>query len=161
MFMIVLLSNEKSRGLAMHKVISAIIVLALYSVSVNAFSASGKQQLCHKGKQISVAQSAVSAHQNHGDTEGECEDESPVPEPVETSSAVIIMRCDAGDVVSITTSLDVAVILPIPLEDGADCATALAKFLDVGFRIRSITGGSAGNSLYTDYLLIGEVPVDS
>jgi hypothetical protein len=147
----------------MHRMISIIILLAASSFSISAQSQPGKELVCHKGKEISVSNSAITGHMNHGDTAGECGDDSssPPPMPEETDSAVVIMRCDAGVVVSITTSLEVAVILPVPLEEGAHCATALAEFLDAGFTIDSITGGSVGESLYTDYLLLGQVPVDS
>jgi hypothetical protein len=37
----------------------------------------GKETVCHKGKEISVASSAVAAHLAHGDTKGACGDPCP------------------------------------------------------------------------------------
>ena len=163
----------------MLKIVSTIILVALSGASFNAFSASNKQDVCHKGDDISVSQSAISAHVGHGDTLGECEDTvpGPGPEPVpETTAAVVMMRCEAvtgnGSVVVSASSsiiLDVAVILPIPPVDDPDCAQALAGLMDAGFVLRSITSGSAqsgvggdeGLHLYIDYLLFGSIPVDS
>ena len=160
----------------MHKVISAIMLLALFSVS--AFGASNKQTLCHNGDEISVANPAVSAHLNHGDSVGECAWEYPQPGPGPepepepgTMIAVVMLRCEgvAGNgvvVVSVSSSVDGAVIQPLP-EEVFDCADVLAELLnaDAGFQLRSITSGSADNDenlhLYTDYLLIGKVPADS
>ena len=160
----------------MHKVISAIILLALSSVSVNAFSGSDKQEVCHKGKEVFVNQSAVSAHEKHGDTLGDCEEATREPTP--TMAAVVTMRCEAiaGNgvvVVSASSSVDfeLAVIQIFPPVDYPDCAQALAGLLnsDAGFKMRSITSGSANSGekddedlhLYTDYVLVGRVPTDS
>jgi hypothetical protein len=162
----------------MHKIISAIILLALSSVSVNAYSANGKETVCHKGKEISVADSAVPAHERHGDTVGECDEEEPEPEPEpDTMAAVVMMRCEGvvGNgvvVVSASSSVDleIAVIQIFPPENDLNCARALAVLLnaDAGLKVRSITSGSANSGvgedddlhLYTDYLLIGKVPAD-
>jgi len=150
----------------MHKIIWAIILLALSSA--NAFSASNKQTVCHKGDEISVANSAVSAHLNHGDSVGECTGEGLQPE---TLTAVVMLRCEgvAGNgvvVVSVSSSVEGAVIQPIA-DEVFDCADVLAELLnaDAGFKLRSITSGSADSDedlhLYTDYLLIGKVPADN
>ncbi len=158
----------------MPKVISVIILLALSSVSVNALSAGHKQEVCHKGKEISVAQSAVSAHENHGDTLGDCDEASHQP----VTAAVVMMRCEAivGNgvvVVSASSSFDfnIPVIQIFPPVGDPNCAQALAELLnsDAKFRLRSITSGVANSGegddgdlhLYTDYLLIGKVPADS
>jgi hypothetical protein len=150
----------------MYKIILTIILLTLSSVSLNAVSANIKQVVCHKGDEISVAQSAVSAHMNHGDTLGACVETSPEPDP-DTMAAVVMMRCEAiagkgVEVVSVSASFDFASIQPV---EPVDCAVTLANLLDAGFYLRSVTSGSAeaDNSmhLYTDYLLIGKVPVDS
>jgi hypothetical protein len=147
----------------MHKFISVIILLALSSVSLNAVSASNKTELCHKGQEISVANSAVSAHLAHGDTTDldDCDENSPGPDP-KTEKEVVIMRCEAGSLVSFSGSFEVAVILPVPFPpEDANCAEILADLLNYGFVLRSITGGSAGDdgglSLFTDYLLMGKV----
>ena len=116
----------------MHKIISAIILLALSSVSVNAYSANGKETVCHKGKEISVADSAVPAHERHGDTVGECDEEEPEPEPEpDTMAAVVMMRCEGvvGNgvvVVSASSSVDleIAVIQIFPPENDLNCARA-------------------------------------
>jgi hypothetical protein len=54
-----------------------------------------------------------------------------------------------------------AMILPVPLDEEAECATALAAFLNAGLEIQTITSGVTDDDLYTDYLLIGQMPVDS
>lgn len=164
----------------MHKFISVIILLALSSVSLNAASASNKTEICHKGEEISVANSAVSAHLAHGDTladdpEGECEDTPTEPEP-DTTAAVVMMRCEAitdngSVVVSISSSPvpDAAVIQPYPPEVSVEypnCAEALARLLNADYMVKSITSGSAQSGeddddvlrLYTDYLLLKKVP---
>ena len=156
----------------MHKLIASVILLALSSESLNAVSASNKTEICHKGQEISVADAAVSAHQAHGDTKGECEGSSTEPDR-DTVAAVVMMRCEAigGNgfvVVSASSSvpLDLAVILPIPPVDAPDCAEALAGLLNARYMVRSITSGSAQSGededdvlrLYTDYLLLKKVP---
>ena len=152
----------------MYKIISVIILLALCSVSLNAVSANNNQVVCHKGKEISVAQPAVSAHLNHGDSLGACVETLPEPEPEPgTMAAVVMMRCEAivgngVEVVSFSASFDFASIQPV---EPTNCAASLADLLDAGFNLRSVTSGSAEADqslhLYTDYLLIGKVPADS
>ena len=155
----------------MHKMMSVIVLLSLSSWSLNAFSA--KQDVCHKGKNISVAEAAVSAHLAHGDSEGTCSETPPM------MAAVVMMRCEpivgnGVEVVSASSSTDladdVAVILPIPppidTDNDPDCANALAALLKAGYKLKSITTGSAQSGveddedlhLYIDYLLIGKVP---
>ncbi|RLA58532.1 MAG: hypothetical protein DRR04_10730 [Gammaproteobacteria bacterium] len=135
----------------MHKLISVIILLALSSVSLNAVSAKNKVEVCHKGKEISVARSAVGAHVGHGDTVG-AEDCVSAPETV---AAVVMMRCNMSDY--LVASTDVA-----PIEAWIDpvtqfCADTLANLLDAGFKLRSVT--TTGDADMTDYLLLGEVVV--
>jgi len=147
----------------MHKLISTIILLALYSVSPNVFSANNKQMLCHDGTEIFVAQPAISAHMGHGDTWGSCEVASTEPGTV---AAVVMMRCEAiegngVEVVSASASFDLVSILPV---EPVDCAVALAGLLDAGFHLRFVSSGSAEADgslhLYIDYLLIGRVLED-
>ena len=140
----------------MHKLISTILLLALAGMSLNAFGASAKVQVCHDGKTIYVSQSAVSAHMGHGDTVGDCDGASLEPgAPV----AVVMMRCaeSAGnemEVVAFSASFDYASIQPV---EPVDCAVALATLLDAGFHLRSVSSGGAG----VDYLFLGRVPADS
>jgi hypothetical protein len=85
-----------------------------------------------------------------------------------------MVRCEGVvgngvEVVSASSSVDVAVILPFP-EEVLNCADLLAELLnaDARFKLRSITSGSAHSGeedderlhLFTDYLLIGKVPAD-
>ncbi len=167
----------------MNKFISAIILLALSSVSLNAFSAADKVEVCHKGQEINVAMSSLSAHKAHGDTvyddeDYDCDGTSTKPDP-KTKAAVVMMRCDAIEgngvvVVSASSSVDLGAdfvtILPIPLpnppvEPYPNCAKALGALLNAGFVLRSINSGSAEDDddnilkLYTDYLLIGRILV--
>ena len=139
----------------MNKLISMIILLALAGMSLNAFGASAKQQVCHDGKTIHVSQSAVSAHMGHGDTLGSCGDASFGPD---APAAVVMMRCAASaesvmEVVSFSASFDYASIQPV---EPVDCALAVATLLDAGFHLRSVTSGGAG----VDYLFLGRVPAD-
>jgi len=160
--------EENQGGFTMYKIILTIILLALFSVSLTAVSANTKQVVCHNGEEISVAQPAVSAHMNHGDTLGACVETSPEPVPdPDTMAAVVMMRCEAiagngVEVVSVSASFDYASIQPV---EPIDCAVALANLLDAGFYLRSVTSGNAETEnslhLYLDYLLIGRVPVDS
>lgn len=156
----------------MHKMLSTIILLTLASVSVNSFGDSEKEEICHKGKEISVAPSAVAGHMKHGDTEGSCDDEAEGPDDESSAkdAVVVMMRCDAVgtevEVVSASSSVelsdDLAVILPIPPVADLNCPKALAGLLNAGLKLRSINSGSAGQggdlNLYTDYLLIGKMP---
>jgi hypothetical protein len=143
----------------MHKMISVIILLALSSVSLNAVSAKDKVEVCHKGKEISVAQSAVGAHVGHGDTVG-AEDCVSAPE---TMKVVVMMRCEAvlnNKVLVVSVSSEPE----LDIRPRDDCAATLAELLDADYAIRSITSGTAeaGDDslrLYTDYLLIGKVLV--
>lgn len=161
-----------AKGVIMKKTVLGIMLLALSSVSLSAFSANNKVEICHKGREVSVAQSGVPGHENHGDTLGECDGEGP-----DTMAAVVMMRCEAivgnGVVVvsaSSSVDLDIPVIEIFPPVD-FDCAQVLAALLnsDTEFRLRSITSGSANSGeasdedlhLYTDYLLIGRVPAGS
>jgi hypothetical protein len=164
---------------AMHKLIASVILLAVSSVSLNGVSAADKQEMCHKGDEISIAGPAVPAHLAHGDTVGECEGEDTPTEPERnTMAAVVMMRCEAitdngSVVVSLSSSneLDGAVILPFPpAEDPLNCAETLARLLNADYMVRSITSGSAQSGegsgedsddvlhLYTDYLLLKKVP---
>jgi hypothetical protein len=67
------------------------------------------------------------------------------------------MRCKADEIVSFSASFDYASIEPT-----TTCPEALSSALAAGWKLRSITSGSAdgGESLqmYTDYLLLGEEP---
>ena len=158
----------------MHKTLSTALFLSLASVSLNSFGDSDKQEICHKGKEISVAQSAVAGHMKHGDTEGSCDDQEQGAgdKPTGKDVVVVMMRCDAVgtevEVVSASSSVDLsedlAVILPIPPVADLNCAKALAGLLNADFKLRSVNSGSAGVggdlNLYTDYLLIGQMPSD-
>ena len=150
----------------MNKMISAILLLALSSVSLNAFSAKNKVDVCHKGKDISVSSKSLSAHMGHGDEEGECDDDS-TDNGSDTMAAVVMMSCEAIDgngmeVVSVSTSFEFA---SIDIEEPAeDCAVALADMLDAGFKLRSVTSASAGDSddlsLHTNYLLVKKIEIE-
>lgn len=154
----------------MYKTIPFIMLLAISSVSLNAVSANAQVTICHNYGEISVAEPAVAAHLNHGDIVKEDGVSCPTrpgsePELSDTMAAVVMMRCEAQGndviVVSLSTSFDLTGVQPIEI---VDCAVALASWLDQGFTLRSVTGGSAGIDgnlhLYTDYLLVGEKPSD-
>lgn len=137
----------------MQKLISSIILLSIASFSVGAYSGQSKQSICHKGNTISVATPSVKAHQDHGDTLGECK------VTPETMATVVMMRCDASSVVSLTSSVDAG---ELPLE--GICAQILADLLNDGFALKFVTAGSGADAagiqhLYTDYLLLGTAPL--
>jgi hypothetical protein len=78
-------------------------------------------------------------------------------------AVVVMMRCEAVLnnkvlVVSVSSSPE------LDIRPRDDCAATLSELLDADYAIRSITSGTAeaGDDslrLYTDYLLIGKVPV--
>lgn len=147
----------------MHKIIAGIVFITLSSFSLNTLADDKKQTICHNGNSISVAQSALAAHQKHGDKMTPCGQNGDKPSKPQYMSAVVMMRCEAQDdgvvVVSASSSPELDIIV------GDDCAAELAILLDEKFIIRSITSGSAENgdddlSLYTDYLLLGKVRVE-
>ncbi|MCI5209464.1 MAG: hypothetical protein D3910_11865, partial [Candidatus Electrothrix sp. ATG2] len=62
-------------------VLALAVMLALFPALA---SATGKIRVCHKGKTITVSESAVQKHLNHGDTIGPCSQSEPeIPEPEE------------------------------------------------------------------------------
>ena len=133
-------------------------------VSLHAVSASEKATICHKSRTITVSMSAISAHEKHGDTLGECTETEKQSASSAANSAVVMMRCGATAdngmvVVSLSASFEFASTQPV---EPVDCAVALADSLDAGLKLKSVTGGSSGDSngmeLYTDYLLIGKAP---
>ena len=150
----------------MKKLIYGIAALALLGAAAQVSADDHKSVICHKGKTISVANPAVKAHMNHGDSMGECEDGENGDDP-ERIRTVVMMRCDGmtGDnsavtIVSFSSSED----LEPPVEAGDDCAEVLADLMNDGYMLRSITSGSAEDDdslrLYTDYLLLGTAEVE-
>ena len=144
----------------MRNVMAAVTLVALSGFGQGALAAADKVTICHKGETLSVASSAVSAHMQHGDVEGACVAAPPPVPPANTMAAVVMMRCEPhveGGVRVVSASSSPA---PAPIV-GGDCAEALGDLLDGGYELRSVTTGSAGDTvlhLYTDYLLIGRVP---
>lgn len=146
----------------MKKLISATILAAIASFSVNTYSAQDKVSICHNYQTISVARPSVQSHLNHGDFSfedfplRECERSSGVPGTGPgTTTYVVMMRCDGPVVVSYEDSSDAGVdALP-----SGSCPQVLGDLLSRGLRLESVTGGSAGTggdlSLYSDYLLLG------
>jgi hypothetical protein len=140
----------------MQKLISTIILLTLASFSVGAYSGQSKQSICHKGNSITVAEPSVKSHLAHGDTLGSCLETSAEPKNM---ASVVMMRCDGAVVVSLTSSVNAG---ELPVE--GTCPQVLADLLNNGLKLKSVTGGSGSDEasllhLYTDYLLIGSVPV--
>jgi hypothetical protein len=142
----------------MHKILSTTLLLALSSVSLNAVSDQDREAMCHKGQNFDFVTPSVQAHLNHGDTKGTCGGEAG-PGDMDGMTVVLIMRCKAGDFISISASFDYASIQPV---EPTTCPEALSSALAAGFKLRSITSGSAGEGeslqMYTDYLLLGEEP---
>lgn len=153
----------------MKKLISMVIMLAFYGASAQVLGDDHKTEICHKGKDVSVANAAVPAHMAHGDSVGECEEEDDEPD-TQKSKTVVMLRCEGitGEetpenntvqVVSASSSVQSYQIVA-----GRDCAVTLAGLLNIGYTIGSITSGSADSgddiSLYTDYLLLGTQEIE-
>ena len=142
----------------MHKILSTTLLLALSSVSLNAASDQDREAMCHKGKNFDFVSPSVQAHLNHGDTMGSCdESDSGGMDDMDGMTTVLIMRCEAGEIVSSSASFDYA---PLQSDEPATCPKVLSNALAAGLKLRSISSGSAGNGetlqMYTDYLLLGE-----
>lgn len=137
------------------------IVMALLAMSCfgqAAFAASEKTTICHKGVQTaSVPASAVPGHQQHGDSLGAC--------GAPTMAAVVMLRCEPqeGSVKVVAESSSPSPAISGGIVPGDDCAAVLAAVIDEGYGLRAVTTGSAEEDaklhLYTDYLLLGTVPV--
>ena len=142
----------------MKKLTMTLALLALSGFGQTALADSEKVTICHKSVQTaSVAASSVSAHQGHGDTLGVCG--API---VETMAAVVMMRCEPQDgvVKVVAASSSPTPAIEGSVSPGADCAVILAELIDASYELRPVTTGSAGDgnlSLFTDYLLIGNV----
>lgn len=119
-----------------------------------------KPRVCHNGQTLSVAGPSVPSHIAHGDTRGPCP-----PPPV----SVALMRCDSidGDIMVVggSASDDPEVTpRPLPVLEGATCATAVAGFLNSGWELRFVTSGSSvvpaeGESGFvTEYTFVTKPP---
>jgi hypothetical protein len=148
----------------MQKYMSLFAVLALSVLSQGALAAAERVTICHKDvKTASVAASALSAHQQHGDTEGACGDDS---SSAETVAAVVMMRCEAqldSSVLVVSASSSPAPAIGMDIVPGeSDCAVVLGALIDGDYGLRSVTNGTAEDGgilhLYTDYLLLGKAP---
>lgn len=152
--------HRQQRGIAMHKILSTTLLLALTGVSLNAASDQDRVAMCHKGKDFNFVAPSVQAHLNHGDTKGSCENGSGDGD-IDGMTIVVRMRCDAVDVVSFNASVEFASIQPV---EGDNCAVAASRLFENDFKLRSVTSGSGGSEalrMLTDYLFLGEEPDDS
>ncbi|MCI5210881.1 MAG: hypothetical protein D3910_19320, partial [Candidatus Electrothrix sp. ATG2] len=87
------------------------VMLALLPVLA---SATGKIRLCHKGKTITVSESAIQKHLNHGDTIGPCSQSEPeipeepeepqVSEPEPNVGTKKIRVCHKGKTITVSES---------------------------------------------------------
>jgi hypothetical protein len=141
----------------MHRILSTTLLLALSSVSLNAVSDQDREAMCHNGKNFNFVSPSVQAHMNHGDKMGDCDEAD--PGDMDGMTAVLMIRCEASEIVSFNASFDYASVQPV---EPTTCPEALSSALAASLKLRSITSGSAndGESLkmYTDYLLLGEEP---
>lgn len=144
----------------MHKILSTTLLLALSGVSLNAVSSQDREAMCHNGKDFNFVSPSVQAHLNHGDKMGTCDEAG--PGEMDGMTAVLIMRCNVGEIVSVSASFEYASIQPEEPEPLTACPDLLSNALAAGFKLKSITSGSVdvGDSLqmHTDYLLLGEEP---
>lgn len=148
----------------MRKLGSTITLLALAGFSTGAYSEQPKVSICHNYQNITVAQPSVEWHLAHGDTLEPCvvtpeEPGTGTETPPETAASVVMMRCDGAAVVSLSGSANAGELLA----EGS-CPEVLANLLDT-MELKSVTGGSGADGpgllhLYTDYLLLGAVPVE-
>ena len=154
--------HRQQRGIAMHKILSTTLLLALTSVSLNAASDQDRVEMCHKGQDFNFVAPSVQAHLNHGDTKGSCENGSgDSAGDMDGMTIVVRMRCDAVDVVSFNASIEFASIQPVE-ED--NCSVAASRLFENDFKLRSVTSGSGGTEqlqMLTDYLFLGEGPDES
>ena len=143
---------------------SLIALLALLVFNQTAFAAAERVTICHKDvKTASVAAQALSAHLQHGDTEGACGDDL---SSTKTVAAVVMMRCDAqleGSVLVVSASSSPAPDIGVDIVPGeSDCAMVFGALIDADYGLRSVTNGTAEDGgilhLYTDYLLLGTAP---
>ena len=114
------------------------------------------RRVCHKGRETKIipAEAAI-AHAMHGDSRGYCPGDEPDDRPV--AGALGMLRCgsnDAGEVVvqALSLSHEPDVTLPVEMEEDINCAAALRRALNAGFKVRSTNAG--GDSLVVEYLLV-------
>lgn len=128
-----------------------------------ALAATEKVNVCHKGTEtLSISQSAVKAHTNHGDALGAC----PVIPP--TPASVAVLRCDsvAGSVVVVAASASEqdAGLVQLPVTLGDNCATGVADLLNSGWELKFVSAGSAvapgegASGFVTEYTLVSTQP---
>jgi hypothetical protein len=134
-----------------------LLAIALFVLVGNAQAGKkSKVYVCHKEgpgeyKTLRINTNALSAHLNHGDVEGRCED-------IKKESAVAIFRCGSGDidegsllVTGVSLSLNVPTELTISLGD--ECADANASLLNGGFDLGDAKWVGDGT---TEYMYIGK-----
>jgi hypothetical protein len=57
------------------------LVVLIISIALLTTTSMSRVQICHKGRTIRVARSAVPAHLRHGDYTGPCHNQTPTPNP--------------------------------------------------------------------------------
>jgi hypothetical protein len=148
----------------MRKSWSTLAILTLFSLSHGALGAAERVTICHKNVQTaSIAAPALSAHLQHGDTEGPCTDDS---QSAKTMAAVVMMRCEAqlgGGVLVVSASSSPRPAIGMDIIPGeSDCSVVLGALIDANYGLRTVNNGTAEDDgilhLYTDYLLLGKVP---
>jgi len=137
----------------MNKLLSTTIILGAAIISLNTFADeedADKVLVCHNSeKNLLLGAPGLSAHLEHGDTKGPCEE----LDNANGSEAVVLMHCEAVEGALEVTAYSRSVEFAAPLSDigeGSDCADALAALLANGFSLESVTGE-------TDYLLRGDI----
>ncbi len=138
-------------------------VLTLFGLSHGALAAADRVTICHKKVQTaSIAAPALSAHLQHGDTEGPCPGDSQSPG---TMAAVVMMRCEAqlgGGVLVVSASSSPRPAIGMDIVPGeSECSAVLGALIDAKYGLRTVNNGTAEDDgilhLYTDYLLLGKV----
>lgn len=129
-----------------------VIIAVALAVFVEPVIAGSKKTICHKGDTITIDKNALSAHLNHGDTEGACK-----VRPKPAYKAVAMIRClnnDNGDLVvsgiSISSNKQVN---PLNGAPETACADAVAFMMNRGYKLQQVSTGLTDGE--TEYLFLG------
>ncbi|MBW2245517.1 MAG: hypothetical protein JRH01_26450 [Deltaproteobacteria bacterium] len=138
--------------------ISLVVAVAALVLAGAAQAGSKKAYVCHedgdgKRKTLKISESAVPAHEGHGDFVGTCSDAPPPP------SEVVLMRCLADELETPITVSSLSATEGAPeivanstYGQGDSCAASIAALLDDGFALKQVLGDDEGG-LATFYVL--------
>ena len=145
----------------MKRILSLSTLAALAAaIAQPALADSGNVRICHNGNYtLSVAQSAVKAHVNHGDSVGSCRS---------NPTSVLLMRCDLVDGYQTVVAIDSATPgkAPMPLDGivGQSCAKWMATLVNNKWELKFVSSGSpvapaeGTSGFVTEYTFFTEHP---